>query len=347
MAGPKHTGHEGHGDEGGAAKPPKLLDQLRQAIRTRHYSVRTEKAYVQWVRRFILFHGKRHPREMGAAEVRAFLTHLAVQEHVAAATQNQALSALLFLYRELLERDALDLEEGAVRARRSLHLPVVFSVAQARAVLAELSGVYRLMGSLLYGSGLRLMECVRLRVKDLDLERFEILVRDRKGRRDRVTMLPRSLLPALRQQFAHARALHEDDLAAGFGEVYLPGALARKFPSASREWGWQWVFPAGRRSVDSRTGTLRRHHLSEASVQRAVRQAVRRAGIEKPASCHTFRHSFATHLLASGYDIRTVQALLGHRDVKTTMIYTHVLNKGGHGVRSPLDALLPPPDLPG
>jgi integron integrase len=278
-------------EAGGAAKrSPRLLDQLRQAIRTRHYSWRTEKAYVQWVRRFVLFHQKRHPVEMGSAELRAFLTHLAVEENVSASTQNQALSALLFLYREVLDRGELELGKGAVRAKRSMRLPVVFTVPQARAVLAELSGVYRLMAALMYGSGLRLMECVRLRVKDLEFERLEILVRDGKGRRDRVTMLPRSLLPSLRSQLAHARALHSDDLQAGFGAVYLPEALDRKFASASREWAWQWVFPAGRRSLDRRADVLRRHHISEASIQRAVRRAVRGAGIDKPASCHTFRH---------------------------------------------------------
>jgi len=281
------------------------------------------------VRRFILFHRKRHPAEMGVPEVQDYLTHLAVEEHVAAATQNQALSALLFLYREVLGREELDLEGGVVRARRSLRLPVVLTVAQARDVLAGLSGVYWLMGSLMYGSGLRLMECVRLRVKDLEFDRLEILVRDGKGRRDRVTMLPHSLLPPLRSQLERARTLHQEDLEAGFGEVHLPEALERKFPSASREWGWQWVFPAARRSLDGRANRLRRHHLSEGSIQRAVRRAVRRAGIDKPASCHTFRHSFATHLLESGYDIRTVQELLGHRHLQTTMIYTHVLGRGG------------------
>ena len=327
------------GTRGGAgAKPaaPKLLDRLRNEIRRRHYSVRTEAAYVQWVRRFILFHGKRHPDAMGAAEIAEFLTHLAVEGKVASATQNQALNALVFLYREVLRREVPELS-NVIRPKRPKRLPVVLTPAEVRAVFAELSGVHRLVCGLLYGSGLRLMEGLRLRVKDLEFERRELVVRDGKGRQDRVTMLPVSLEEPLRAQMERARALHERDLAEGCAVVYLPQALQRKYPQAAREWAWQYVFPSERRSLDRRTGVEGRHHLNEATLQRAVKRAVRRSGIAKLASCHTLRHSFATHLLESGHDIRTVQELLGHRSVRTTMVYTHVLNRGGLGVRSPLD----------
>lgn len=320
----------------GPDRPRRLLDQVRAACRVRHYSRRTEQAYSHWVKRFVLSQGKRHPSEMGAPEVSAFLSHLAVVGRVSASTQNQALAALVFLYRHVLDAPALELEE-LVRARVPARLPVVLTRDEAKKVLERVSGESHLVSCLLYGAGLRLLECLRLRVKDLDLARGEIIVRDGKGRKDRVTMLPRSLASDLREQFARVRALHARDLTAGFGAVALPDALARKYPSASREWGWQWVFPASRRFRDAEAHTERRHHLHETVVQRAVKRAVRAAEISKPASCHTLRHSFATHLLASGYDIRTVQELLGHRDVKTTMIYTHVLNRGGHGVRSPLD----------
>ncbi len=316
---------------------PRLLDQVRQAIRVRHYSVRTEHAYAQWVRRFVLFHGKRHPLEMGAPEVAAFLSHLATQRRVAAATQNQARNALLFLYREVLGQPLPELEE-VVRAKRPHRLPLVLTPAEVTALLTVVSGTPRLVAGLLYGSGLRLLEAVRLRAKDLDFGRGEVVVRDGKGRRDRVTMLPRRLAGPLEKQLELARALHRSDLGEGFGAVYLPDALARKYPAAAREWGWQYVFPAQQRSCDPRTGEERRHHLSEATVQRAVRAGVRRAGLAKPASCHTLRHSFATHLLERGQDIRTVQELLGHRSVATTMIYTHVLNRGARGVPSPLDS---------
>jgi integron integrase len=318
------------------ADAPRLLDRVRAAIRVRHYSIRTEQAYVQWIRRFILFHRKRHPAEMGGAEVATFLTHLAVQGNVAAATQNQALNALVFLYRVVLERGDLDLG-AVVRARKPRHLPVVLTPAEVRAVLSGLEGAHRLAAELMYGAGLRLLECVRLRVKDLELGRGEITVRDGKGRRDRVTMLPERAKRGLAAQLRLARALHASDLAAGFGSVYLPTALERKYRGADREWGWQYVFPAERRARDPRGGVVRRHHMSESALQRAVKQAVRRARIAKPASCHSLRHSFATHLLENGYDIRTVQELLGHRSVATTMVYTHVLNRGGRGVRSPLD----------
>ena len=317
-------------------RPVRLLDRVREACRVRHYIRRTEKTYAQWVKRFVLFHGKRHPNEMGAGQVSEFLSHLAVVGRVSASTQNQALAALVFLYGQVLDAPALELED-LVRARVPTHLPVVLTQAETNALLARLTGESRLVASLLYGAGLRLLECLRLRVKDLDLERGEILVRDGKGRKDRVTMLPRSLASDLRAQLARARALHTSDLVASFGAVALPDALARKYPGAAREWGWQWVFPASRRFREVETGVERRHHLHETVVQRAVKRAVRAAEIAKPASCHTLRHSFATHLLAAGYDIRTVQELLGHRDVRTTMIYTHVLNRGGRGVRSPLD----------
>lgn len=315
---------------------PKLLDQVRDRIRVKHYSLRTEQAYLSWIKRFIYFHGKRHPKDMGAREVEAFLSHLAVEGRVSASTQSQALSALLFLYKEVLELDLPWLDK-VVRAKPSQHMPVVLTVSEVRAVLARLEGVKWLMASLLYGSGMRLMECLRLRVKDIDFERHEILVRDGKGMKDRVTMLPASVIGPLQEHLAKARALHEKDLAEGFGEVYLPFALAKKYPNAGREWGWQYVFPSSKRSIDPYSGKERRHHLDEKVLQRAIATAVKEAGLVKPASCHTLRHSFATHLLQSGYDIRTVQELLGHKDVSTTMIYTHVLNKGGRGVVSPLD----------
>ncbi len=316
--------------------PPKLLDQVRDLIRVKHYSIRTETQYLQWIRRFILFHGKRHPRDMGAPEVEAFLTHLAVSRDVAAATQNQALSALLFLYREVLGID-LPWLANVTRAKRPQRLPVVLSRDEVRVILDRMSGIYGLMASLLYGTGMRLMECVRLRVKDVDFARGEILIRDGKGAKDRVTMLPESVVPALQVHLQKCRALFEDDLKKGKAGVYLPHALAAKYPSAPTEWGWQYVFPSGSYSTDPRSGAERRHHLDEKLLQRAMKKAVSAAGLTKPATPHTLRHSFATHLLERGQDIRTIQALLGHKDVATTMIYTHVLNKGGRGVVSPLD----------
>ncbi len=315
---------------------PKLLDQVRDLIRTKHYSIRTENQYLQWIRRFILFHGKRHPRDMGAPEVEAFLSHLAVSRDVAASTQNQALSALLFLYREVLGID-LPWLDNVTRAKRPQRLPVVLSRDEVRAVLDRMTGVYGLMASLLYGTGMRLMECVRLRVKDVDFARGEILIRDGKGAKDRVTMLPESLVPALQSHLNQRRAIFEDDLRAGKAGVYLPNALAVKYPGAPIEWGWQYVFVSGSYSIDPRSGAERRHHLDEKLLQRAMKKAVRAADLAKPATPHTLRHSFATHLLERGQDIRTIQALLGHKDVATTMIYTHVLNKGGRGVVSPLD----------
>ena len=316
---------------------PRLLDQVREATRRLHYSIRTEDAYVDWVKRFILFHDKRHPLEMGEPEVVAFLTHLAVQRDVAASTQNQALSALLFLYKVVLGRPLAWIEGEVVRARTPERLPTVFSRQEARAVLAQLDGTAWLAASLLYGAGLRLMECLRLRVKDVDFDQVHIIVRDGKGRKDRATLLPAALVEPLRRQVEHVRALHEADLRDGFGRVLLPHALAEKYPHADRQLGWQYLFPSGRRAADPRTGIVRRHHLAESALQKAVKRAIRTAGVVKHASCHTFRHSFATHLLEAGHDIRTIQELLGHKDVRTTMIYTHILKAGPLGVRSPLD----------
>jgi len=314
----------------------RLLDELRAAIRLRHYSPSTEQSYALWVQRFVRFHGMRHPREMGASEIERFLEDLAVVQKVSASTQNQALNAIVFLYREVLRMDAPVLSQ-IVRARRPKRLPVVLSREEVRAVLDQLHGATWLVAALLYGSGLRLLECLTMRVKDGDFDAREIRIRDGKGRRDRVVPLPAKLVEPLRTHLGRVRTIHVGDLRAGHGSVVLPGALATKYASASREWGWQWVFPATSRYEDPSTGLERRHHLHETAVQRAVRSAVANAGIAKHASCHTLRHSFATHLLTSGYDIRTVQELLGHTSVRTTMIYTHVLNRGGLGVRSPLD----------
>ena len=318
--------------------PPKLLDQVRDRIRVKHYSIRTETQYVQWIKRFILFHGKRHPQEMSAAEVEAFLTHLAVEGRVSASTQNQALSALLFLYKEVL---AIDLPwlGNVVRAKQPKRLPVVLTRSEVRDVLVRMNGVYGLMANMLYGTGMRLMECVRLRVKDVDFERGEILIREGKGGKDRVTMLPASVVSGLRTHLEQWRMVFEDDKRIGKADVFLPDALAKKYPNAATEWCWQYVFPSGSYSVDPRSGAERRHHVDEKLLQRAMKKAVQVSGIAKPATPHTLRHSFATHLLEAGYDIRTVQELLGHNDVSTTMIYTHVLNKGGRGVLSPLDQL--------
>ena len=318
------------------ASPPRFLDEVRSRIRRLGLAIRTEKIYVDWIRRFILANQKRHPRDMGASEVEWFLTELAVKGNVAASTQNQALSALLFLYREVLGLD-LPWMENIRRAKRPERLPVVLSTDEVARILDQMSGAHHLMASLLYGAGLRLMECVRLRVQDADFVRREILVRNGKGGKDRRTVLPAMTILALQTQMAQTRIVHERDLGAGRGSVWLPAALERKYPSAAREWIWQYVFPASKRSFDPRSGIERRHHIDEKTLQRAVRIAVKAAAIDKHATCHTLRHSFATHLLESGSDIRTIQELLGHSDVSTTMIYTHVLNRGGAGVLSPLD----------
>jgi integron integrase len=318
------------------SEPPRLLDQLRRQARLRHYSYRTEQAYVGWVRRFIVFHKKRHPASMGAAEVEAFLSYLASERNVAAATQAQALSAVLFLYKAVLGTE-LPWLENIVRAARPRRLPVVLNAAEARAVIGHIEGTQWLIASLLYGSGLRVLEALRLRVKDVDLQIHQLTVRDGKGGKDRVTMLPTSLVAPLTAHLARIREQHELATARGFGGVELPFALERKYPRARLEWAWQYVFPSAHPSVDPRSGARRRHHMLESAVQRAVRAAARRAGIMKPVSPHTFRHSFATHLLEAGYDIRTVQELLGHKDVSTTQIYTHVMQKGASAVRSPLD----------
>jgi integron integrase len=317
--------------------PPRLLDRVRIAVRQRHYSQRTEDCYVGWIRRFVLFHEKRHPKDLGAPEVIAFLSHLAVEQEVTAATQNQALASLVFLYRHVLNRELEGLD-SAVRASRRRALPVVLGRDELRALMAQLHGTHRLMGMLLYGAGLRLMECLRLRVKDLDFERAQVVVRQGKGRRDRVTTLPRRLREPLQRHLRSVRDLHQRDLAEGRGKVALPDALDRKWPNAAREWGWQWVFPASRpaRMPD---GGLVRWHLHPTVLQREVKRAALRAGITKRVTCHTFRHSFATHLLEDGADIRTVQELLGHSELKTTMIYTHVLDRGPLGVSSPADRL--------
>ena len=320
----------------GATGRPRLLVQVHEAIRRRYFSRRTEEAYVHWIKRFIYFSGKRHPETMGEAEVTAFLNHLAVQRHVAASTQNQALSALLFLYKEVLGHE-LPWLDGLQRATRPPRLPTVLTGSEAERLLAQLTGTRWLLASLMYGAGLRVMECLRLRVKDVDFAYRQILVRDGKGEKDRVTMLPAAVAGRLREHIERVRLLHAADLREGFGEVHLPYALARKYPRAGYEWCWQYVFPSKTRSADPESGAIRRHHLDESVPQRAVKEAARAAGIAKPATCHTLRHSFATHLLEGGYDIRTVQELLGHSDVSTTMIYTHVLNKGGRGVQSPLD----------
>ena len=317
-------------------KQKKLLEQVRDTLRTKHYAYSTEQSYIDWIQRYILFHDKRHPQDMGAAEIEAFLTYLAVEGNVSASTQNQALSALIFLYRNVLKQplgDSID----AVRAKQSKSLPTVLTIEETRQLLQQMEGLPQLIAKLLYGAGLRIKEGLCLRVKDLDFGQSQIIVRDTKGDQDRVTMLPQQIRELLQAHLIQVKQIHQDDLAQGYGEVYLPYALDRKYPNAAKEWIWQYVFPAKQRSVDPRSGAVRRHHLDEGYLQRSLKKAAQNAGIAKKVSCHTLRHSFATHLLQNGYDIRTVQELLGHKDVKTTMIYTHVLNKGGLGVRSPLD----------
>lgn len=318
------------------ASAPKLLDRVRWHLRVKHYSIRTEQSYIDWIRRFILFHGKRHPDDMAEDEISAFLTHLAVDRRVAASTQNQALSALLFLYTQVLERK-LDFMDKIERVTRPAKIPVVLTRAEVLAVLGRLRGEHRLMAELLYGSGLRLMECVRLRIKDIDFGYGHITVRDGKGMHERVTLLPERVRRPLQLHLERVKDLHRQDIASGGGEVYLPFGLRRKYPKAGRDWAWQYAFPAAKTSTDPRSHEVRRHHVLEKNLQNAVKLAIKQARVAKAASCHTFRHSFATHLLENGQDIRTVQELLGHKDVSTTMIYTHVLNKPGLGVRSPLD----------
>lgn len=318
--------------------PPKLLDQARIAMRQRHYSLKTEKSYISWMKRFILFHNKRHPKDMGDAEIEQFLNHLVLKRGVSASTQAQALNAIVFLYKQVLEMEVGNFD-NLRKSNKPKRLPVVLSVSEVGQILSLLDGRNRLMASLLYGAGLRLMECVRLRIQDVDFDYAQLHVRNGKGQKDRVTTLPKSLFKELQKQMEQTRLIHQQDLEEGFGVVWLPPSLSRKYPSAGGEWGWQYLFPATKRSTDPESGKERRHHLDEKVLQRAVKQAVRQSGIAKRASCHTFRHSFATHLLERGQDIRTVQELLGHSDVSTTMIYTHVLNQGGMGVQSPLDAL--------
>ena len=316
-----------------------FLEEVRAAIRLRHYSIRTERSYLDWIKRFILFHGKRHPREMGDTEVRSYLSHLALNRNVAPATQNQALNALNFLYKVVLEKP-LSQNIAFSRAKKKQKLPVVLSQEEVMRLLKELDGVHWLAACLMYGSGLRLMECMRLRVMHLDFEHRAIRVIDGKGGKDRVVTLADEMIVPLQRHLQQVRNTHEKDLMDGFGEVYLPYALARKYPNAGRQWPWQYIFPASKRSIDPRSGLTRRHHLDEKAIQRAIKNALRRAGIEKPASCHSLRHSFATHLLERGMDIRTVQEQLGHSDVRTTQIYTHVLNRGGSAVISPLGTVL-------
>lgn len=331
-----HYANVDEGVTGASASPPRLLDQVRAAVRVRHYSRRTEQAYVAWAKRFVLANGKRHPRQMGGIEVANFLTRLATEHDVAAGTQNQALAALLFLYRDVLGME-LPWMEDVIRAKRPQRIPAVLSREEVARMLSALDGQAWLMAALLYGTGMRLMECLRLRLKDVDFSRNEIVVRDGKGGKDRRVPLPQRLRDALAAAVERARLLHAHDLAQGAGEVWLPHALAKKYPNAGREPGWQYLFPAGSLSRDPRSGRVRRHHVDESVLQRAVKRARETAGIVKPATCHTLRHSFATHLLESGADIRTVQELLGHKDVATTQIYTHVLNRGPGGVLSPLD----------
>lgn len=317
---------------------PRLMERLRRELRTRHYTPRTEDTYAFWVRRYLHFHGMRHPTEMGAVEINAFLTDLAVRGKVASSTQNQALSALLFLYRHVLGIDVGDFGQ-VVRARKPFRLPIVMTRDEVRRVLAQMSGTHWLMASLMYGTGLRVNECVALRVQDLDFDRNQVFVRDGKGRHDRMVMMPQRLRAPLSEQLERVQEIHQQDLLDGYGLVLLPEAIDRKYPPAAADWRWQWVFPQERRWVNRKNGTQGRHHQDPSLIQRAVAQAVRRAGLAKRASCHTFRHSFATHLLESGHDIRTVQELLGHRSVRTTQIYTHVLNRGPSGVASPADLL--------
>jgi integron integrase len=319
-------------------RKPRLLDQVRETIRTKHYSIRTEQSYVQWIRRYILFHHKKHPKDMGEKEINAFLKHLAVNRNVTASTQTQALSAILFLYKEVLG-EKIGFIENIYRAKKPRRLPVVFSRREVREIMRHLSGEKWLMANIIYGAGLRLMECLRLRIKDVDFAYNQITVRDGKGQQDRITMLPEIIKNPLKEHLKKVWHLHQKDLKDGYGKVSMPYALSRKYPNADREWGWQYVFPSINRSVDPRSGLVKRHHLSDQFLQRAIKTALKNAKISKGGSTHSLRHSFATHILEAGYDIRSIQELLGHKDVRTTMIYTHVLNRGGRGVKSPADHL--------
>jgi integron integrase len=316
--------------------PVKLLDKVRQCIRLKGYSIRTEKSYVSWIKRFILFHGKRHPQDMGKPEIEAFLSHLVMKRNVASSTQNQAFNAILFLYKHVLDADMPE-DINALRSKKPVRVPTVMTREETFKLIAMMQGTHQLMAKLIYGCGLRVMEFIRLRVKDIDFAMNQIVVRDGKGKKDRITVLPDGVKPALIEHLVYVKQLHQDDLAKGYGRVYLPNALAKKYPNADRQWGWQYAFPSKTLSKDPRSGMKRRHHLHVSCIQKAIRKAVNLCAVAKPVGCHTLRHSFATHLLAEGYDIRTVQELLGHKDVSTTMIYTHVLNRGGKGVRSPLD----------
>ncbi|MBK8782582.1 MAG: integron integrase [Anaerolineales bacterium] len=321
-----------------SSKPKKLLDQFRDNIRLKQYSYRTEKTYIEWVREYILFHNKRHPREMGVTEINQFITHLVVDRKASASTQNQAISAILFLYRNTLHIELDQSSLNFIRPKKGKRVPNVLSAQEARAVISNMTGPYKLMAQIMYGSGLRLMECLRLRVKDIDFENHRIIVYDGKGGDDRVTMLPDSIIAPMREHLAQTKAIHKKDLAAGLGSVQMPFALDKKYPAAHKEWIWQFIFPAPTLYTEAETGITRRHHIHETALQKAIRAAAKTAKIDKRVTPHTFRHSFATHLLQNGYDIRTVQELLGHKDVKTTMIYTHVLGRGGLSVKSPLDS---------
>ncbi|MBN2403458.1 MAG: integron integrase [Spirochaetes bacterium] len=315
-----------------------LIERVRAAIRGKHYSIRTEKSYIEWIRRFIYFHNMHDPEKMAEKEINEFVTYLALKENVSASTQNQALCAVIFLYKQILKKEIGNLD-GLIWSKKPKKIPIVLSREEIKRLLSELSGIHRIMANLLYGSGLRLLECLRLRVKDIDFDYNQIIVRDGKGQKDRVTALPETIISPIKDHLEKVKILHSKDIAAGLGKVHLPFALEKKYPNASREWAWQYVFPSSVLSVDPRSGITRRHHLDESVLQRAVKVAMQKAGISKQASCHTLRHSFATHLLEDGYDVRTVQELLGHENLNTTMIYTHVMKKGGLGIKSPADKL--------